>query len=121
MIREQKTFMENRIAENIVERLSKHFTPSYIYTEQASLPYCVYEIEQESPIYVKSGLSGWRADVTVYLAAISEADSVDMKDKALSVLMARDGRFIINVTSVQPAFADEQWLQKIDLQVTQLY
>ena len=113
--------MENRIAENIVERLSKHFAPSYIYTEQASLPYCVYEIGQISPKYTKAGISGWIADVTVYLAAGTEAESVEMKDKALSALTARDGRFVINISSVQPAFADEQWLQKIDLQVTQLY
>lgn len=113
--------MENRIAENVVERLSQHFIPSYIYTEQSSLPYCVYEVEQESPIYTKTALSGWKADVTVYLAAATEAESVEMKDKALAVLMARDGRYIYNISSVQPTFAEEQWLQKIDIQVTQLY
>ena len=113
--------MENRIAENIVERLSQHFTPSYIYTEQSELPYCVYEIEEEQAVMTKQGLSGWRADATVYLAAASEAESVEMKDKALTVLMARDGRFVVNVSSVQPAFAEEQWLQKISFQITQLF
>jgi hypothetical protein len=112
--------MENRIAENIVERLSRHFTPSYIYTEQSSLPYCVYEITQESPVYAKSGIIGYKAECTVYLAAATEAASVEMKDNALAVLAERDKRFAINISSVQPAFGEDQWLQKIDFQVTQL-
>lgn len=112
--------MENRIAENIVERLSRYFTPSYIYTEQSSLPYCVYEITQESPVYAKSGIIGYKAECTVYLAAATEAASVEMKDNALAVLTERDKRFAINISSVQPAFGEDQWLQKIDFQVTQL-
>lgn len=113
--------MENKIAENIVERLSKHFAPSYIYTENAALPYCVYEINGMVPKYTKKGLNGWMADVSVYLAADTEAMSVEMKDKALSALTARDARYTVTISSVQPAFAEEQWLQKIDLQITQMY
>ena len=112
--------MENRIYENIVERLSKHFTPSYVYTEQSSLPYCVYEVTQESLVYAKSGLIGYKAEATVYLAAATESASVEMKNKALSVLQERENRFVINISSVQPAFGDDQWLQKIDFQITQL-
>lgn len=113
--------MENRIYEHIVERLSKHFTPSYIYTEQSSLPYCVYEVSQESPVYAKSGTIGYKADATVYLAAATEGQSTEMKNTALSLLNERSKQFTINVTSVQPAFGDDQWLQKIDFTVTQLY
>lgn len=113
--------MENKIYENIVERLSKHFTPSYIYTEQSSLPYCVYEVAQESPVYAKSGIIGYKAEATVYLAAATEEASVEMKKKALSVLSERQRQFAISITSVQPAYGEDQWLQKIDFQITQLY
>lgn len=112
--------MANRIAEEIVARLSQHFTPSYIYTEQDELPYCVYEIAQQTPLYCKSGVYGYRADVTVYLAAASEQQSVEMKDQALAVLSERKAGWVVNITSVQPAFAEDQWLQKIDFTITQL-
>lgn len=84
------------------------------------MPYCVYELVNEAPVYTKLALSGWRAEATIYLAAATESESVQMKEKALSLLMARDGSCIININSVQPAFAEEQWLQKIDFQITQL-
>ena len=112
--------MQNRIAEHIVTILSPVIVPSYMYDQQHGLPYCVYEIDQMEPRMAKSGPIGYNATVSIYLAASSEGESEKLKDKVLAVLGKRVDGFVINVNAVQPAFAEEQWLQKIDINVKQL-
>lgn len=112
--------MANRIAEEVTNRLSTFITPSFIYTEQTELPYCVYEVAQDTPLYAKDGIYGYRADVTVYLAADTEEKATQLKDKAVEALNTRREGYVINITSVQPAYGEDQWLQKIDCTVTQL-
>ena len=91
-----------------------------MYAEQDVMPYCVYEVNQIEPIMAKKGVMGWNADISIYLAAESESDSVELKDKVLEALNKRVPGFVINVNAVQPAFAEEQWLQEIDINAKQL-
>lgn len=112
--------MQSKIEEHIVARIKPIITPSYMYAEQDAMPYCVYEVNQIEPIMAKKGVMGWNADISIYLAAQSESDSVELKDKVLEQLNKRVQGFVINVNAVQPAFAEEQWLQKIDINAKQL-
>ena len=108
----------NRIAEHIVERL-KDYNPYYMYAEQESLSYCVYEVENEAPIFTKQGVIGWKADVAVYVAASSEPQAQQLKEEVAAKLLERIQGYTIVIGSMQPAFAEEQWLWKIDFSVTQ--
>lgn len=112
--------MQNRIAEHIVSRLSQVIEVSYMYDEQRALPYCVYEIDQVVPRMAKRGPIGYDATVSIYLAAASERESEELKGKVMAALQERVRGFVVVVNAVQPAFADEQWLQKIDINVKQL-
>ena len=112
--------MQSKIEEHIVARIKPIITPSYMYAEQDVMPYCVYEVNQIEPIMAKKGVMGWNADISIYLAAESESDSVELKDKVLEALNKRVPGFVINVNAVQPAFAEEQWLQEIDINAKQL-
>lgn len=112
--------MESKIAEHIVSRLEGFVTPYYEYAEQLTLPYCVFEVEQEEPVYTKAGISGYSAEVSIYLAAATEAEALQLKDKAMAALAQRRAGFMVKVNSSQPAFAEEQWLWKIDSTITQL-
>lgn len=108
----------NRIAEHIVERL-KDYNPYYMYAEQEALPYCVYEVENESAVITKHGIVGWRADVAVYLAVSTEPGAKQLKEEVVEKLQERIQGYTIVIASMQPSFADEQWLWKIDFSVTQ--
>lgn len=110
----------NKIAEHIVERLNE-FNPYYMYAEQERLPYCVYEIASESPIYTKHGIAGWKAEATVYLAESSESKAQQFKEKVLAILGEKRQGYTIVITSMQPAFAEEQWLWKVDFSITQYF
>lgn len=112
--------MQSRIEEHIVTRLQPIITPSYMYDEQGALPYCVYEVENLQPIMAKRGPIGYTASVSIYLVAKSEAESVSLKDNVLNALAEKQAGFVINVDAVQPAFAEDKWLQKIDINVKQL-
>lgn len=111
--------MVNRIAEHIVTRLEPIITPYFMYCEQQTLPYCVYEMANEAVINSKSGVVGYSSDATVYLAAATEDHAQQLKEQVLEALLKRDNEFIINITAMQPAFAEEQWLWKIDFNITQ--
>lgn len=112
--------MESKIAEHIVTRLESFITPYYEYAEQLPLPYCVFEVEQEQPLYSKLGVNGYKADVSVYLAAATEQQAQQLKNQAVEALTERRSGFMVAINSSQPAFAEEQWLWKIDLSITQL-
>lgn len=108
----------NKIAEHIVERLSE-YNPYYMYAEQESLPYCVYEVASEVPTLTKHGVAGWKSEATVYLAESTESKAQAFKDRVVARLNERIQGYTIVITSMQPAFAEEQWLWKIDFSVTQ--
>lgn len=111
--------MANRIAEHIVSRLEPIITPYFMYCEQQALPYCVYEMANEAIVVSKSGVIGYSSDATVYLAAATEDHAQQLKEQVLEALLKKDNEFVINVTAMQPAFAEEQWLWEIDFNITQ--
>ena len=108
----------NKIAEHIVATL-KEYNPYYEYAEQQVLPYCVYEITSEAPVYTKHGIIGYTAEATVYLAAATEVKAQTLKEGVVSKLLVRQEGYTLKITSMQPAFAEEQWLWKIDISITQ--
>lgn len=112
--------MQSRIEEHIVSRLKPIITPSYMYDEQGSLPYCVYEVTSCQPVMAKRGPIGYTATASIYVAAQSEKESVALKDRILQAMIERVSGYIVNVDAVQPAYTEEQWLQKIDINVKQL-
>lgn len=111
--------MISRIAEYIVFKLEPIATPYFMYCEQQSLPYCVYELANEVPLMTKGGIVGYTADVSIYLVASTEDEAQRLKQQVLDVLQQRDAGYIVNITAMQPAYAEEQWLWKIDFQITQ--
>lgn len=90
-----------------------------MYCEQQKLPYCVYEMANEAVINSKGGVIGYSSDATVYLAAATEEHAQQLKEQVQEALLQRDRNYIINITAMQPAYAEEQWLWKIDLNITQ--
>lgn len=112
--------MQSRIEEHIVSRLKPIITPSYMYDEQGSLPYCVYEVTSCQPVMAKRGPIGYTATASIYVAAKSEKESVALKDRILQAITERVSGYVVNVDAVQPAYTEEQWLQKIDINVKQL-
>ena len=108
----------SKIAEHIVTRL-KEYNPYYIYAEQVSLPYCVYEITSETPIRSKHGIIGYTADASVYVAAATETEVTAIKFGVVTQLSKREPRYTVLITGEEATFAEEQWLWKIDIRITQ--
>lgn len=108
----------NKIAEHIVTRL-KDYNPYYMYAEQMALPYCVYEVTSNTPQRTKHGIIGYTADASVYVAAASESKATDMKNGVVAELSKREPGYTVIISGEEAAFAEEQWLWKIDITITQ--
>lgn len=114
----QRKYVESRVEEIVVEIVSPVSQISLLVDYEVTPPFCAFEVTSNTPEYTKSGISGWKSDVTIYYVHSDEQTATANKREILKALASyTSDRTGINIDNVTETFDDGYFAWKIDIQV----
>ncbi len=110
--------MENNISELLVATVNPIVPISLNWADGSSLPYAVYEII-ESEMRSKSGIYGYKGDVTMYIVDSDHSSMRELLDKVKEALnsLSDSGVEVIITSSTDASNESGQWANKMELTI----
>lgn len=122
MSHEQRKYNEARAEEIVVAIVSPVCPISLLVDDEATPPFCAFEVTNSNPTYTKQGISKWTSNISLYYVHNVEQTATAMKSKIIAAL----GEYTssdesIYIENVVESFAGDLFAWKIDFQIIEKF